>query len=329
MIGIDDLINIPFTPDLTESGITYACRSLPHSHNRTRSSCYDTLRRTAAGVVVELAFRRYLAQQNVPFDVKSGTPFTDPDHYDVSLGGRRCDLKSFLISRRSQITALHADPGLALNAPALVPLDRYAADGHTANNLYLFAFLTGLIAASSGELKKAATTGLPSYLIHAMPAVWVRPRAWIPLGPLALKSEADETLIVEVAGQDAGREFITRSLFLPPHTRCVMDAGFYSLAYLHVKSKPGARLGVFSPSREETYLIKSTEWSNIWIYGMDIYLTGWISRSEFRQRASLVPEGSRVFQYERTRTKNLAVPISDLKPLAELFDRVREWKSLK
>jgi len=117
-------------------------------------SPFERLRRIVAGVAVELAFRRYLSQQNIPFDVKGATPFTDPDRYDVSLGGHRCDIKSFLISHRAQITSLRADPGLILQAPALVPLDQYSADGHSDNDLYLFAFLTGLVAASPDDYKR-------------------------------------------------------------------------------------------------------------------------------------------------------------------------------
>jgi hypothetical protein len=56
---------------------------------------------------------------------------------------------------------------------------------------------------------------------------------------------------------------------------------------------------------------------------MDIYLAGWITRQEFRRRASLIPEGSLVFQYRQTRTKNLAVAVSDLRPMNELFERLR------
>ena len=51
------------------------------------------------------------------------------------------------------------------------------------------------------------------------------------------------------------------------------------------------------------------------------FLTGWITREEFRRRATLIREGSRVFQYDQTRTKNLAVPVSDLKPMSELFEQ--------
>ncbi len=323
MISTDDLVHLPYTSDLTEGGIAYACRSLPHTYDRMGGSPFDRLRRIVAGVAVELAFRRYLAQQNVPFDVKGATPFTDPDRYDVSLGGHRCDIKSFLISQRTQITSLRADPKLILQAPALVPLDQYSADGHSDNDIYLFAFLTCLIAASPDELQKASDAGQPIYLIHAMPKTWTRPNTWIPLGTLAVKSESDETLMLEIGGQDSGRDFVTRTMELPPHTRCEVKADFYSLAYAHVKSKPVARLGIYSPARKETYIIEAVEWGNIWIYGMDTYLAGWITRDEFRRRASLIREGSRVFQYNQTRTKNLAVPVSDLKPIGELFERVR------
>jgi hypothetical protein len=68
------------------------------------------------------------------------------------------------------------------------------------------------------------------------------------------------------------------------------------------------------------------EWKNIWVYGMDIILAGFISRGEFRQRAKLIAPNSRTFQYDHTKTKNLAVPISELSPLPGLFARVREWK---
>lgn len=322
MINSSDIIRLPYTPDLTEGGIAYACRSLPHTYDRMGGSPFDRLRRIVAGVAVELAFRRYLTQQSIPFDIKGATPFTDPDRYDVSLGGHRCDIKSFLISHRDQITSLHADPTLILQAPALVPLDQYSADGHAENDIYLFAFLTGLIAASPDDMQKAFAAGQPIHLLHAMPKTWTRPRTWIPLGRLALKSESDETLRLEIGGQDSGRDFMTRALELPPHTRCEINAGFYSLAYVHSKSRPTARLGIYSPPRKETYIIESIEWSNIWVYGMDIYLAGWITRDEFRRRASLIREGSRVFQYNQTRTKNLAVPVSDLKPISELFERV-------
>jgi hypothetical protein len=280
-----------------------------------------------AGAAVELAFRRYLSQQDIPFEIKSATPFTEPDKHDVSLGGHRCDIKSFLISHRDQISEMRHNPGVILNAPALVPSDHYAVDGYSEHDLYLFAFLSGLIAASQNDLKKVMETNQPHYLIHAMPEAWRKPFNWNPLAPLVLKSESDAEMLVEISGQDQARGFLTRLVNLPPKTRVTINEPFYSVTAVHVKNMPSARLGIHSAAYKEAHVIAPLEWGNIWVYGMDITLAGYISRGEFRQRAKLIVPNSRVFQYDHTKTKNLAVDVSSLNPLQDLFARVREWES--
>src|SRR5574338_455797 len=206
MIGVSDFIHLPYTSDLTEGGIAYAVHSLPYTYNRMGGSSHERLRRIVAGVSVELAFRRYLAEQEVPFDVMGATPFTDPDRYDVSLGGRRCDIKSFLITYRDQITEMKKNPQVVLKAPALIPSDQHAAEGHSDHDIYLFAFLSGLIAAAKEDLQKVIAAGQPHYLIHTMPEDWARPLIWSPLGRLAIKSEAEAAITLELGGQDEGRE---------------------------------------------------------------------------------------------------------------------------
>jgi hypothetical protein len=62
---------------------------------------------------------------------------------------------------------------------------------------------------------------------------------------------------------------------------------------------------------------------------MDIYLAGFISHDEFRRRAVLIQQGAHVFQYDHTKTKNLAVAVSDLKPLSSLFEKVLAWENSK
>ena len=327
MLSPADLLHLPYTRDLTEGGIAYAIRSLPYTYNRMGGSPYERLRRIVAGVAVELAFRRYLSEQDVPFDVQGATPFTDPDRYDVALGGRRCDIKSFLITYREQIAEMKRDPRLVLNAPALVPSDQNAAEGHTDNDLYLFAFLPGLIAASQDDLGRVIAAGQPHCLVHAMPEAWTRPEGWHPLGQLALKSESAETQIVEVGGQDAGREMRSVTVELPPRKRILLDLELHSVAYIRTQNLPEARLGIHSPALNETHLISPLDWGNIWVYGTGVLLAGWITRGEFNANARSILPGARVFQYDRTRTKNLAVTVAHLRPLAELFQRVKEWNA--
>ena len=327
MLSSTDLIHLPYTRDLTEGGIAYAVRSLPYTYNRMGGSPYDRLRRIVAGVAVELAFRRYLSEQNVPFDVKGATPFTDPDHYDVSLGGRRCDIKSFLITYRHQISEMQRDASIVLKAPALVPSDQNVGEGHSDNDLYLFAFLPGLIAASSDDLKKVLEAKQPHYLMHVMPEAWTRPVTWRSLGALALKSDSEQTQIVEIGGQDEDREMRSRVIEVPPRTRIQIEDGFFSVSYIHIRSAPNARIGIHSPACKDTCVVEASDWGNIWVYGMEILLTGYLTREEFNRRASYLQAGARVFQYDKTRTKNLAVPVSELKSLSELFRHVRAWSA--
>jgi hypothetical protein len=327
VLSPSDLLHLPFPRDLIEGGIAYAVRSLPHTYNRMGGSPYERLRRIVAGVAVELAFRHHLTQNDIPFDVKGATPFTDPDRYDVSLGGHRCDVKSFLLTHRDQISRVRHDPGLLLDAPALVPSDQDAGDGHYDDDIYLFAFATGLNAASPRDLERARQAGQPVHLIHALPKAWANPQVWNPLGRLALKSESDAEMTVEIGGQIESREYVSERVVLPPRTRVEASTAFFSVASLHVESPPLGRVALHSPARRETYVVQQIDWGNIWVYGMDIFLTGWMSREEFRRRAYSILPGARVFQYDETRVKNLAVDVRDLRPLGALLEKVKTWES--
>ena len=325
MINCSDLLHLPYTRNLAEGGIAYALHSLPYTYNRMGGSPYDRLRRIVAGVAVELAFRRHLSERNISFDVKGATPFTEPDRYDVALGGRRCDIKSFLITHRSQITEIRRNPQILLRAPALVPSDQHAGSEHWLHDLYLFAFLPAMIAASQHELQKVITAKQPHYLVHVMPDGWKRPVKWNPLGKLVLKSESEQAQILEIGGQDEGRALRSCTVELPPRTRVEIESEFFSLSYIHTKSMPSARIGIHSPVRRETYMIGVPDWGNIWVYGLGILLAGYMTREEFSRRASPIQAGSRVFQYDQTQVKNLGVPVSDLRPFSELFERVKAW----
>lgn len=322
MLTTSGFLHLPCPRDLIEGGIACALHALPYMHHRMGSSPYDHLRRVVAGAMVELAFRRYLSEQEIPFEVKAAAPFAEPDRYDVLLAGHRCDIQSFLISHRDQIAEIRDDPRVLLKAPALVASDEHAGGGHV-GDIYLFAFLPALITASQRDLQKVIETSQPYYLVHVMPEAWKRPSKWSPLGTLVLKSEAEERITLEIGGQTEGRERRSCLVELPPQTRLEIETSFFSLTYLRAVSKPTVRVGIHCPIRKETHMIGMSDWGNIWIYGRDVLLAGYMAREEFSRRAGFIQAGTRVFQYDQTHVKNLAVPVSDLKPLSELFERVK------
>jgi hypothetical protein len=319
MLTHADFLSLQYTPDLTEAGVTYALKSLTYSYEREGRSPYGRLRRLVANVAVEIAFRRYLSQNNIPFEVKASTPFTDRERFDVILNDRRCDIKSFLISHREQILEIRNNPAVLLDAPALVPSDSHAGDGHSYDDLYLFAFMNGLVAASQADLQKAMTKNQPHYLVHVMPMNWRRPNHWVPLGALTLKSESAEELIVEVNGQDEAREMKRAVVSLAPGVKVNVNESFYSITSLHVRRLPDARVAIRAERMNETHIVTPYDWSNLWVYGMDILMVGYTTYEEMGQRATLLLPNSKTFQYERTHVKNLAMPVSKLKPMQKLF----------
>lgn len=325
MITTSDILRLPYTEDLTRAGIVYASRSLAYTYNRMGGSPFDRLRRIVAGKAFELAFRRYLSEKEVPHDNLGTTPFTDPDHYDIALGGRRCDLKSYLVRRREDISRLRRDPATLLSASGLVPLDQFGTDHLHEHDLYIFAYISALVAASPDEMKRALLAGQPTFCIYPFPGSWVRPSSWTSLGQLVVKTDSSQGFLLELGGQTYGKEFETVRLYLEPHKRTPIEKDYYSLAYMYTPRVPDGQVGVYSPQRDQVHMIQPSSWGNIWIYGMDIFLAGYITVGEFRKKAERLPAGSPSFPYPKTRTENMAIPIKSLYPLGELFGRAREW----
>jgi hypothetical protein len=319
MIKTTDLIRLPYAPDLTPTGIAYACRSLPHTYDRMGGSDIYRLRRIVAGKAVELAFRRYLTAQNVPYEELGATPFTDPDHYDIGFSGRRCDIKSFLFTQKMDIRRIHRSPSILLKATALVPTEQDASGRLADDDLYLFAFLTALVTDHPKELDRALAAGQPSYIIFPLPEAWAHPIDWLPLGPLALKSECAGTISIEAGGQDVDRVFQTEQVNLHPGVRTHLQTEFYSLAYLHAPSIPVGRVGLHRQQLDQLIIVQTHEWGNIWVYGLSIFFTGYMACGEFRRRAANLPPDSQVMQYSQTRIHNRSLPVADLHPLADLF----------
>jgi len=325
MLTPEDLIRLPCTPDLTSAGIAYACRSLAYTYDRMGGSPAKRLRRIVAGIMVELAFRRHLSDENIPFDLLGATPFTDPDRYDVALGGRRCDIKSFLIHHKKTIRLIRAQPVRLLEAEALVPVDQFSSEHLSDEDLYIFAFLTALVTSNKEELQRAQAAEQPVFFIYTLPEHWARPRLWRPLGRLAMKAEVETLLTLQVGGQGEDRKFQEAEVVLSPGERVLLTGDWHAVSYLSGSALPPGRVGIHSPALEETCLVRPHTWANIWVYGMEIILAGYMTRGEFRRQARHIPGGSRVFQYPRTRTDNMAVPVSNLYPLSDLFVRAQNW----
>ena len=327
MLKAADFIYLSCTPELIADGIAYACRSLHFTFNRMHSKPVRRLQRIIAGIAVELALRRYLEQEEIPYNILGGTPFTQPDRYDIAIGGRRCDIKSFLLTHKKRIRAIRRQPEQLLRAHALVPRDQFEHSRLRPEDVYIFAFLAALTAESPSQMKKALARGQPVHLIHLLPAAWVHQEGSATLGTLALKNGGERPLTVELGGLAGEGEFQQVKVPLPPGKRVTTEADFAALYYIHPDSLLDGPLGIHSPELKEIHIVEPQQWRNIWVYGMEIYFTGLISRREFEGRARRIPAGSRVYQYPRTSTANLGLPVRELHPLRPFFRQARAWRA--
>jgi hypothetical protein len=282
-----------------------------------------------AGVAVELAFRRWLEAERVPYDLLGATPFTEPDRYDLRLGGRRCDVKSFLLGDRADIRRVRRDPNWLLDAEALVPEDQLHSSTLEENDFYLFGFLAGLETRRRTELDQALLAEQPVYLLYTLDqAQWLGTAQWRSLGRLVLKADLPGPLELEIGGQGLSRATYVERLALAPLERTVSAGEFYALHYLHPSGLPAGPVGVRSAILGETVLVPPQRWENIWVYGIEIFLAGWLTKADFRARGRKLPAGTAVRQYPRgTQTENRAVPVRALRDVRELADLVRAASS--
>jgi hypothetical protein len=315
-----DFVALPYDDSLTQAGLEYARKSLHYTYNRMALGHAARLRNIVAGVAVELALVRHLQQTRTPFDRLGSTHFTRRDLYDLALAGRRVDLKTAVINQKAKITSLRRNPAWLLDAAALVPADQLESDALQEGDVYLFAFLAALEASGPAGARRALRAGQPVYLLKTFEGQgWQGARRWRSLGPLALKSNAAAPVEIEIGGQDREREPLVERLRLPPRQRTLARGDFYAVLYLHAPALPRAAIGIHSPVLKQTRLVAPGDWGNIWVYGLGIWLAGYLTKHDFRQQSQRLPPGSPVKQYDHTATENWAVPVRALRPVSELL----------
>ena len=150
-------------------------------------------------------------------------------------------------------------------------------------------------------------------------------QAWRSLGRLLFKADTHDVVELEAGGQAANHAGRVEQLRLVPRVRTASRAEFYSLLHLHVPRLPDGPLGVRSPVLGETVIVAPGDWVNIWVYGIEIFLAGWLPKADFRALSRRLPRGSAVLQYPRTQTDNRAVSVTELRPVEELAEMVKRW----
>jgi hypothetical protein len=326
MVSTSDLINLDYSADLTEAGIAYARRFiLTHPNSHTGREVYDSLRNVVADVAVELALRRYLLSHKVPHKYFETTPFTKPGRLEITIGGRRCNIKLSIITNKNQIRELEKDKTLLMSLPATLSKDEVVSNHIQDDDLYIFAFLKALVTTSIRSLKNAIHANQPVFLIYVLPLKWSNPNKWCSLGKIVLKSDSSDPIKLTLEGLDGQRNPQMEEIEINSGIEKASYLEYYTLNSLHLRMKPKGSLSIHSPLLKDTHLVKNIMWRNIWVYGLQIILGGYITRGEYRKKLSEnLVGGQELLSGSIQRTKP-SIPVSGLHPLPDLFSRAKSW----
>jgi len=318
MLSSDDFVTLPHSQDLTVAGITHLCRVLHQLGPRRKGWSSHRLRQFVAQLAAELAFRRWLAGKSIDHHPLEPPPPGEQSRPILTLSRRRCAVIAQLVARRETIRRVRRAPEDLLDMPAQVNGDALYESPLRGAEVFVFAHVLALVTTRRDSLRRAIEAGQPFYLIYLPPKRWNSPAAWRSLGRLALKSDASQAVKLEIGGQDEGRRFISERVSLSPRRIVQAEGDYHTLTYLHPQSLPDGPLGVHSPVLAETLLVHPRQWTNLWLYGLEIVFSGYVTAEELRRRARPLSTIGTPFPAQGGGKGNLALLVGRLHPLDEL-----------
>lgn len=318
-----DLVSLAYSGQYSLAGVQQACESLLHGQALADDVEPAQLRSAVAAVAFEMALRRWLDDAQVSYQLPAHALATAGAQRQLALGGRKCELRPSILTHAGGMQSVQADAGWLLGTSAMVAPAELAAQRLAEEDIFIFGCVTGSVLPSLRETQRAAAQAQPLSLVHMPPRPWQGLGSWRSLGQLVLKSAAKQPLQVELGGLDRAHQALRSTLLLQPMQRTLVPEDFYCLRYVCVAALPDGVLGVHSPALRQTPVITPRQWHNIWFYGLQVYLCGWLNKRDFRSRSVRLAAGTRVRQYVRTEEVVHAIEIVRLRPLARLLELVR------
>jgi len=311
------------------AGVAEVQRALAYPERFPHLNGFDRMRQRVANNIVSLAFRRYLSAEKIPHRLVESVNFSQADQLDISFGGRRCVPIAQLICDRELIPEVHKSPKILLEQDIYLP-EGSVAPAYRDVDIYLFIHFTGLVTRSRDDVEKAIVAKQPVSLVYQMPENWSRHPRWETLDPLVLKTDLTDRLTLDLHGQDRQRSYLKKSIHLPGRERVEIEAGFYGLGVLQAATLPLGPVGLFSQAIGETLLVAPFEWGNIWIYGMQLFITGYMTQADFYRHARRIDAGTAELANPCLQDETLlGISASALKPPQDLFIRAANWEQMQ
>jgi hypothetical protein len=317
MVKEEDFIHLAYTPDLTEAGIAYGLQWFADSCGETGKNILTKFQKLVLNKAVELAFRRYLAEQNVPSMTVPSMSFTSQGEYALIVAGWRCVLQCIFLPHQAAPQPAESSLYLIMQAAALVSSEQVIAWVPGNKDVYIFAFITDLVWRESIQ---DSMVDRPAYWLVALPQAWSSPRTQAALGRLVLKVDGSSELQISIGGRNLDQQLVSERMILLPGQRVSTKYEYNCLAYLHAHQTPTNRIGISSPDRRLSHVVSPKEWTNAWVQGDAITLAGYMPHPEFSRRSRRLPSFSHNLDSDRGEEKYRMLTVRELRPLHDLLE---------
>jgi hypothetical protein len=142
-----------------------------------------------------------------------------------------------------------------------------------------------------------------------------------------IESNQENSLALELGGININRQFQMERISLKPHTQLDLKQNFYTLSYIHTHNLPDDTISVHSSFLKENYLVEPYSWKNLWIYGMDMIIAGYVTRVEYQKNALRLSKHSRNIS-SISSEDIFTLPIQSLHSIKDLFERAKSWSHI-
>jgi hypothetical protein len=325
MLKKADLIQVNCESNIIQAGLAEASQAAALPGRYPRLNSFDRIRLRAANGIAGLALRRILAKDQVPHQLGPSPNFNREEGYDPILGGRRCVPIAQLICRRGLIRKYGQDPAGLIDRTLFLP-EMPDWEFYGDEDLFVFVFVSTLVTRSREAIKKALVAEQPLHLIHRMPSSWSLPEHWMPLETLVLKTDLSHPVALTLHGQDGHQRYHTEQVKLEGRRRTEVETGLFAVGALGIDRLPVGPVGIHHPAGNQTLLIAPYQWGNVWLYVSRIVLAGYIRRVDFFRQAEPANPAEACNANPCLREESLlALPVSALKSLPELFRKAEAW----
>lgn len=319
MITAEDLIHLPYTPDLTSAGVLQARRSLALGLVQADNLHIAPLRRLVTAVAAELALRRHLTEAGMPFKTLQTTPFTQSDWGDVVLGGRRCHLVEILYSRRSILRHIKDQHSSILQTPACLPDVYLTSELLEHHDLLVFTIILAKPQPSWHEIRRCPEKIIPCHFAYILPKAWKNPAPGRVYGQIYLTNEGESEFVIELGGRGVSGQYQSEILCLPAHRSVKVAQNYTALAYLSTETIPAVQLSISRAEPDRTLRVPAHRWVNLWLNGVVIILAGYMTVGDFHSKARRLSPTDRTWNDLPVQTPAKFLHISELHSLPQFF----------